>query len=91
MSPAVLRARLRAILDVDVSKDLAIIQAPTLYVRARHDRLVPSSAGDHIARLGRKVRLVDLDGPHALLQARPVQAARLVAEFVAEMKETSPT
>jgi pimeloyl-[acyl-carrier protein] methyl ester esterase len=85
VSPATLVARLRAIARVDVSDDLRAITLPTLYMRATEDRLVPRSAGDYYARLARAGRVVDLEGPHFLLQARPTLAATEIRKFIGEV------
>ena len=81
VSAPALRARLRAVLEVDVSEKLAALDTPILYLRAAHDRVVPRGAADKIARLNPRVRIVQIDAPHFLLQAAPADAARAVADF----------
>jgi pimeloyl-ACP methyl ester carboxylesterase len=78
---AVLQARLRALMSVDVSGALAAVRVPTLYLRARHDRMIPASAADLVLRLRPSTRL---DAPHGLLQTASVEAARVVEAFLAE-------
>ncbi len=85
ISPAVSRTRLRAVLDVDVSARLAAIDVPALLLRARHDRVVPRAAGDLLARRLPRARVVELEGPHMLLQTAPDEAARILADFVREV------
>lgn len=82
VTPDALRARLRAVVSVDVTRELAAIDVPTLYLRATHDRVVPTSAGELIKRVKPEAHLIDVDGPHFLLQAAPEKTARLVAEFI---------
>lgn len=82
VSPATMVARLRAIARVDVSGKLHSVNLPTLYIRATEDRLVPRSAGDLFLRLARFGRLVDLEGPHFLLQASPDAAANEIRKFI---------
>ena len=84
VSPTTLVARLRAIARVDVSDQLRAMTLPTLYMRATEDRLVPRSAGEYFARLARAGRVVDLEGPHFLLQARPALAAAEIRKFIGE-------
>jgi pimeloyl-ACP methyl ester carboxylesterase len=55
-------------------------------MRATEDRLVPRSAGDYFARLARAGRVVDLEGPHFLLQARPTLAAAEIREFIRKVE-----
>jgi pimeloyl-ACP methyl ester carboxylesterase len=52
------------------------IRVPTLYLRATEDRFVPRSAAAPFARLASGARVVEIEGPHFLLQANPVEAAR---------------
>lgn len=74
--PATLFARVRAAAAADVRPELAALRMPIVWVRARHDRLVPARATREAqrARPGLDVRVVD--GPHLLAQARP----RAIAE-----------
>ena len=58
---------------------------PTLYLRATEDRLVPRSAAAPFARLASGARVVEIEGPHFLLQANPVEAARVIRDFVREV------
>lgn len=80
----VFRTRLRAILDVDVCEKLRRIHVPILYLRATRDRLVPEQASQLIASLAPRTRLMNIEGPHMLLQAAPTAAADAVAEFSSE-------
>jgi len=77
-----LRARMRAVLSVDVCDRLAACEVPILYLRAMHDRLVPLAAAELIAHIKQAARIAEFDAPHFLLQTAPEQAAREVAAFV---------
>jgi pimeloyl-ACP methyl ester carboxylesterase len=44
VAPAVLKARLRSVLAVDVTGELAAVKVPILYLRADADRVVPAEA-----------------------------------------------
>lgn len=77
-----LRARMRAVLAVDVSDRLAACDVPILYLRAMRDRLVPPAAASLIAGIKPETRVIDFDTPHFLLQTAPEQAASEVAAFV---------
>jgi pimeloyl-[acyl-carrier protein] methyl ester esterase len=79
--PAVWRARLRAVRDVDMTSQLAQIDVPILYLRASWDRVVPRAATDWVLTNAKGVTVVDLDGPHFLLQAQPHEAAAHVKAF----------
>jgi pimeloyl-[acyl-carrier protein] methyl ester esterase len=81
VAPAVLRARLRAVLSVEASAALASIRVPVLYLRATHDRVVPRSASAHILSVCPHAQIVDVAGPHFLLQAAPSEAVSVVSDF----------
>jgi pimeloyl-ACP methyl ester carboxylesterase len=82
VSPAAMRARVHAVLSVDASADLARVQVPTLYLRATHDRVVPVAAARRVTRLKPDTQIVELPGPHFLLQVAPVEAAKAIQAFV---------
>ena len=86
VSPQALRARLRAVLAVNVSAELTSVTAPILYLRASHDRLVPASASAQVSRLNENTSVVELEGPHFLLQVAPVEAAQVVGSFLREVQ-----
>ncbi|MFM9885604.1 MAG: alpha/beta fold hydrolase, partial [Burkholderiales bacterium] len=81
-SPATLVARLDAIATVDVRAALQTVEVPVLYLRATEDRLVPPAAGEAVMRHARQGRIVDIEGPHFLLQAMPERAAREIQVFL---------
>lgn len=83
VTPAVLSARLRAVLACDVREDLRNVTAPMLYLQARQDRLVPARCLEEIRGIRPEVRVEIVDGPHFLLQREPQTTAKIVAEFLA--------
>ena len=89
VSAAVVRARLRSIVSVDVLAKLRQIAVPLLCVRATRDRLVPLSAANLIMRNARVARLVQLEGPHCLLQVAASSVAPAVLEFARGVGLTS--
>ena len=82
----VLRARVAAAMRVDVSSRLAEINVPVLYLRATNDRLMPSAASREIASMAKDVAVVDIRGPHLLLQTAPQACAQAVAELDARLR-----
>lgn len=82
VSGAAIRARLQAVLAVDARADLERVVAPILYLRAREDRLVPKHAADLIKEVQPSLQVIDVEGPHCLLQASPMAAARLIDAFI---------
>ena len=83
--PSVLRQRLRAVLETDASRSFARGSLPVLYLRARHDRLVPPANALQILRQAPGTQLVDIDAPHMLLQAAPAAAAHAIAAFLTSL------
>lgn len=86
VSNAALRARIRAIFEVDVSAKLQQVAIPILYLRASADHVIPRRASEHIRQIAPNVRIVELKAPHMLLQAQPSAAATAVADFAGELK-----
>jgi pimeloyl-[acyl-carrier protein] methyl ester esterase len=85
VSPSALIARLTTITHVDVSSTLRRVTLPALYLRATEDRLVPGTASRLFARLASNARIVDIEGPHLLLQARPDAAAEAILDFAGQL------
>lgn len=77
----VLRARMRAVLEVDASDLLALVRAPILYLQASRDLAVPASAAAHIRTIKPDTQLVRIKGPHFLMQVRPDAVAAEIARF----------
>ncbi|WP_072454794.1 alpha/beta fold hydrolase [Janthinobacterium lividum] len=80
--PATLRQRLRAVLETNASRSFARGSLPVLYLRARHDRLVPPANAVQILRQAPGAQVIDIAAPHMLLQAAPEAAAVAVAAFI---------
>ncbi len=82
MVPAeVLRYRLERVLQIDYSDRLKDIAVPVLYLQATQDRIVPASAGRHLARHCAGLQTVPLRAPHLLLQTVPLEAANAIRQF----------
>jgi pimeloyl-ACP methyl ester carboxylesterase len=86
VSPAALRARMTAVIGVDVVPRLDSIRVPLLYLQATEDRVVPPSAAQTILDTVPRSRLVQIDAPHFLLQTRPLAAATAIDEFLRELE-----
>jgi pimeloyl-[acyl-carrier protein] methyl ester esterase len=78
----VLRARIRSVLTVDVRQKAAAIKVPFLYLQASADWIVPKSAAMQIRALVPALEVIELSGPHMLLQISPTAAARAIEAFV---------
>jgi len=82
VSPAAMRARLRAVLAVDVSAAWVRVNVPTLCLRATEDRVVPAAVSRLVTALKPTTQVVELRGPHFLLQVAPLEAAQAICAFV---------
>jgi pimeloyl-ACP methyl ester carboxylesterase len=82
VSEVVIRHRIAALLAVDESPALARIMLPMLVLHARRDLVIPHSATRGIVKIARHAQLIEIDGPHLLLQTRPVECAAAVMEFI---------
>lgn len=87
---AVMRVRMRAVLEVDHSALMRTVKVPVLYLQASQDRVVTAGAARHLATLAPQMQLVRIDGPHLLLQAAPGAAARAVQRFLSSLGQTFP-
>ncbi len=86
VSASAFRARLKSVLSVNVTKELSELSIPILYLQASCDRVVPPCAAEVVSRLNPHTRVVHLEAPHLLLQVAPVEAARAIRTFVAEVE-----
>jgi pimeloyl-ACP methyl ester carboxylesterase len=82
VTPEVMRARLMSVLGVDVTTHMAAVTVPSLYLRAKHDRLVPLSASQRVSEVCPLTNVVEIDAPHCLLQTAPLDAANAVSAFI---------
>lgn len=81
----VLRHRLKCVLACDEREALANISVPVLYLQAKEDRLVPRACVKEILSAKPDVKIIELAGPHLLLQASPKAAAEAVMQFAYEL------
>jgi pimeloyl-ACP methyl ester carboxylesterase len=89
VDPAVMAARARAIVTVDVSLELQSCPVPVLYLSASEDRVVRPRSLTIIRKLYPDVESVTLPGPHLLLQAAPKAAAEAMQRFAALCESSS--
>jgi pimeloyl-ACP methyl ester carboxylesterase len=84
VSAAAVRRRIAALLAVDETVALQRVAAPTLLLQARGDRVIPKTATNRILKFLPQAELVEIDGPHLLLQTRPRECAAAVLRFLNE-------
>jgi pimeloyl-[acyl-carrier protein] methyl ester esterase len=62
-----------------------VFESPLLYLRAAQDRVVPRQASELIGKLLPSVKVVELEAPHFMLQAKPVESAVHIQAFAREV------
>ena len=82
VAPAVMRARLACLANVDVRPLLPRISARVLYLRASDDRIVGSALSRELTSRLPNVTESVIAGPHLLLQTRPHECAAAINQFI---------
>jgi len=82
---SVLSGRLRMVLRCDERMSLAEVGVPILYIQAEDDQLVRGGCLTEIQEIRPDIHAVCIAGPHLILQSRPKETARAVAEFVCSL------
>jgi pimeloyl-ACP methyl ester carboxylesterase len=82
VSPAVIRRRIAALLAVDATAVLGLIRIPVLVLRARQDRVISRAATRRILTALPGAQLIEIDGPHLLLQTRAAECVTAVLGFL---------
>jgi pimeloyl-[acyl-carrier protein] methyl ester esterase len=78
----VIRARVSAVLTVDVGHDLQCLAQPVLWLQAGRDRLIPACCSAIVRALKPSTEFACVDGPHLLLQTRPMECWRTIEPFL---------
>ena len=91
VSTPAMRARILAVLSVDVTAKLHAISVPSLYMRATKDRVVPAAASRNISANLPSLKIVSIEAPHFLLQIATQQAAIAVKNFASALHESRDT
>lgn len=79
--PAALKGRVLAALGVDATAALRVLDVPLLYLRASQDRVVGHAASRAVLDLKPDAVVVDVEGPHFLLQVATDACAATIAAF----------
>lgn len=84
LTPKVLGARVREVLNVDARAELAQVKVPVLYLQPTRDRLVNPACLEEMqsAKAG---RTVTIESPHLLLQCEAMLAAEAIMGFMREL------
>ena len=86
VAPAVMAARARAILSVNVEAELKAVRAPIFLLRGANDMVVPRTVSREIEKARPDVRSFQIPGPHLVLQVNPAQSASVIRRIVEMVK-----
>ena len=76
--PSVFSRRARDGATIDVISEVKALTVPCLYIQASNDRLVPKTAAVELQACNKHVKVIEIDGPHFILQAQPKQCYELI-------------
>jgi len=85
VSPAVMAARARAILAVDVMSQFKACPYPLMYLHGQRDRVVRKSVVKRLLLEKPLLEVITLPAPHLVLQVAPDVAAQAIHAFVARL------
>jgi len=68
--PTIMAKRMSEGVKIDVRQDLKELKVPCIYIKAKHDKLVSSSASAEIKKINKSINIIEIDGPHFILQTR---------------------
>jgi pimeloyl-[acyl-carrier protein] methyl ester esterase len=88
VSAVVIRRRIAELLAVDETAALRQGRVPILVLRAVRDRVISKRATQVIVENSRSAKLVEIDGPHLLLQSRALECAEVVVSFLRAVKSS---
>jgi pimeloyl-ACP methyl ester carboxylesterase len=80
--PAVLAARVRAVLEVDEAAAFVDCPVPVLYLRAERDALLRKGIAEELQALRPELAIASLPAPHLVLQTHAREAAEIVTSFL---------
>jgi len=82
VKPEVLATRLRFVLNCDERMSLRRLELPVLFIRPTQDGLIPDWSYEEIRASNPVVEMIEVNGPHLILQTNPMKTAKIVSDFV---------
>lgn len=79
-SPKTLVQRMHCLMNVDVTTQLSELKCDVMYLRPKHDRLVPKRSLNTIMNANLTVSVCEIDGPHLILQTQPELAWECIVD-----------
>jgi pimeloyl-ACP methyl ester carboxylesterase len=86
VSAAVIRCRIAELLAVDETAALRQVRVPTLVLRATRDRVISKRATQIMLQNSTQAKMVEVDGPHLLLQTRATECIEVVVSFLRTLR-----
>lgn len=80
--PRVLAFRTRSLFTVDVREAFRECQLPILYLVAKEDKLLKRSGVEKMREIKPEMEVVEIAGPHLLLQQNPHECLQAIDQFV---------
>jgi pimeloyl-ACP methyl ester carboxylesterase len=84
-----LRVFHRRVMDaatVDATAQAQSIDCPVLYLQAHQDRVVPARAAAELRACTNHMESAQLEGPHMLFAAKPLECAAIIKRWVAALR-----
>jgi pimeloyl-[acyl-carrier protein] methyl ester esterase len=82
VNPQVMAFRLREVIKSDAAEALLNCPVPIFYLNATKDRLLGKGALNRLSTSRQDITVIDVPGPHMLLQAAPDTCAHHIQEMV---------
>ncbi len=82
VAPNVLAFRVRSLFGVDVREVFRHCRVPILYLVAKRDKLLKRSGLEEMRRIRPDMEVIEIDGPHLLLQRNPQECFEAIDQFV---------
>ncbi len=80
INPRIFQFRAKQALYVDMRASLSEVQVPVLYLCAKQDWIVAAKAAREIQAFLPAMKIIELNGPHFLLQSLPNQCLRILLD-----------
>ncbi len=82
VQPEVIAHRIRMLNDIDVTEAARKLNLPCCYIQGIQDKMVPARSVIPFKEYLPDVIVKRVDGPHGILQAKPVECVEIIMEFV---------
>jgi pimeloyl-ACP methyl ester carboxylesterase len=80
--PTIMAMRMSEGIHIDVRKELKLLTIPCTYIKAKHDKLVSIKASQEIKKINDAVKIIEIDGPHFILQTRITECCAVIKKII---------